>query len=79
MHDKNNELNKITEVLNEFNINDIGKRCGFCHRERIVKPYEVVMALVTAMGDKSIDRISDLHRYFTGLTYTDVQYKPFHN
>ena len=79
MRDKNNELNKITEVLNEFNINDIGKRCGFCHRERIVKPYELVMALVTAMGDKSIDCISDLHRYFTGLTYTDVQYKPFHN
>jgi IS4 transposase len=30
------------------------------------------------VGDKTVDNI-DLHRYFTGLTYTDVQYKPFHN
>ncbi len=79
MQNKNNELSKITEVLNEFNINDIGERCGFCVRKRVVKPYELVIALVTAMGDKSIDCISDLHRYFTGLTFTDVQYKPFHN
>lgn len=79
MQNKNNELSKITEVLNALNINDIGRRCGFCRRQRIVKPFELVMSLVTAMGDKRVDCISDLHRYFTGLTLTDVQYKPFHN
>ncbi len=79
MQNKNNELTKITEVLNEFNINGIGQRCGFCVRKRVVRPYELVMTLVTAMGDKNIGCISDLHRYFTGLTFTDVQYKPFHN
>lgn len=79
MHNKHNELSKITEVLSPLKINDIGKRCGFCYRERVIKPYELVMVLVTAMGDKRVDCISDLHRYFTGLTHTDVQYKPFHN
>lgn len=79
MQNKNNELDKITEVLNAFNINDIGKRCGFCHRKRVIKPFELIMSLVTAMGDKQVNCISDLHRYFTGLTFTDVQYKPFHN
>jgi hypothetical protein len=26
-----------------------------------------------------MDSISDLHRYFTSLTYSNVHYKPFHN
>lgn len=79
MHKNNNELTKITEVLNEFKINDIGKSTGFCSRQRTVKPFELVMSLLTALGDKTVDSISDLHRYFTGLTFSDVQYKPFHN
>ena len=79
MPQNNNELAKITEVLNEYKINDIGKSCGFCERQRVVKPFELVMSLITGLGDKTVDSISDLHRYFTGLTYTDVQYKPFHN
>ena len=79
MHKNNIELEKITKVLNEFKISDIGKSCGFCSRQRVVKPFELVISLLTAMGDKTVDSISDLHRYFTGLTYSDVQYKPFHN
>ncbi|GAC25238.1 MULTISPECIES: IS4 family transposase [Paraglaciecola] len=79
MHKNNTELAKITKVLNEFKINDIGKSSGFCCRQRVVKPFELVMSLLTALGDKSVDSISDLHRYFTGLTFSDVQYKPFHN
>lgn len=79
MHKNNNEIANITKVLNEFQINDIGKSCSFCSRQRLVKPVEMVMSLLTAMGDKTVDSISDLHRYFTSLTYSDVQYKPFHN
>ena len=37
------------------------------------------MSLITALGDKSVDTVTDLHRYFVKLTETDVQYKPFHN
>lgn len=35
------------------------------------------MSLITALGDKSADMVTDLHRYFVKLTGTDVQYKPF--
>ena len=79
MHKNNTELSKITEVLNEFKINDIGKSSRFCSRQRVIKPFELVMSLITALGDKSVDSISDLHRYFTSLTFCDVHYKPFHN
>lgn len=79
MNKYNTELNKITKVLNDFNINEIGKTSRFCSRKRIIKPFELVMSLITALGDKSINTVTDLHRYFVKLTETDVQYKPFHN
>ena len=73
------ELQRITEVLGELKINEIGKSVNFCNRKRIIKPFELVMSLITALGDKSVDTVADLHRYFVKLTETDVQYKPFHN
>jgi len=79
MNKHNTELNKITKVLNDFNINDIGKPTRFCSRKRIIKPFELVMSLITALGDRSVSTVTDLHRYFVKLTETDVQYKPFHN
>ena len=79
MNKHNTELNKITKVLNDFNINEIGKTSRFCSRKRIIKPFELVMSLITALGDKSVSTVTDLHRYFVRLTETDVQYKPFHN
>jgi len=74
MPKNNTELATITKVLNEFKINDIGQSSGFCTRKRVVRPFELVMSLVTALGDKTVDSISDLHRYFTSLTFCDVQY-----
>ncbi|TYK64866.1 IS4 family transposase [Colwellia echini] len=79
MNKHNTELNKITKVLNDYNINEIGKEIRFCSRKRIIKPFELVMSLITALGDKSVSTVTDLHRYFVKLTETDVQYKPFHN
>ncbi len=71
----NTELQQITKVLGELKINDIGKHVNFCNRQRVIKPFELMMSL----GDKSVDIVTDLHRYFVKLTDTDVHYKPFHN
>ena len=79
MSKDNTELQRITKVLNELKINEKGKEVNFCSRKRIIKPFELVMSLITALGDKSVDTVTDLHRYFVNLTETDVQYKPFHN
>lgn len=75
----NNQLQQLKKVLDENKINKLGTETKFCCRKRIIKPFELVMSLVTALGDKSIDTVSDLHRYFVNLTNIDVQYKPFHN
>ena len=39
------ELKQITEVLNQFIINDIGHSNNFCKCERRIKPFELVMSL----------------------------------
>jgi len=75
----NTELNKITKVLNDFNINEISKKVRFCSCKRIIKPFELVMSLITALVNNFISTVTDLHRYFVKLTETDVQHKPFHN
>ena len=79
MNKYNTELAQITKVLNNLDINEIGKSSHFCARKRIIKPFELVMSLITALGDKSVNTVTDLHLYFVKLTQTDVQYKPFHN
>jgi hypothetical protein len=73
------ELNKITEVLNQLNIEQARISSLFCKRKRSIKPFELVMSLMAGLGDKSIDTITALHRYFVSLSDIDVQYKPFHN
>ena len=75
MNVDNKELQQITKVLGELKINEIGKNVNFCNRKRVIKPFELVMSLITALGDKSVDTVTDLHRYFVKLTETDVQYK----
>lgn len=64
MSKHNTELAQITKVLDDFNINEIGKVSCFCTRKRLIKPFELVMSLITALGDKSVDTVTDLHRYF---------------
>ena len=64
MNKENTELLQITKVLNELKINEIGKNINFCNRKQIIKPFELVMSLITALGYKSVDTVTDLHRYF---------------
>ena len=75
----NTESQQITKVLGELKINEIGKHVNFCNRKMVIKPFELVMSLITVLGDKSVDTVIDLHRYFVKLTDSDVHYKPFYN
>ena len=54
----NTELQQITKVLGELKINEIGKNVNFCNRKRVIKPFELLMSLITALGDKSVDTVA---------------------
>ncbi|MCN4143654.1 MAG: IS4 family transposase [Thiohalomonas sp.] len=56
-----------------------GKETGFTQRKRNVTAFQVVIAMICALGEKDTRYLSDILRYFNHLTGQSVKYKPFHN
>jgi len=70
---------KLKQVLSETKLNKLGKQLDFTKRERNIKPFQLVTALICTLGDKHTDYLSDILRCFNRLTKQNVKYKPFHN
>jgi hypothetical protein len=70
---------RLKRVFSEQGLNGLGKRVGFCKRERNITPYRLCLGLVEVMGMSKVTTIADLHRSFNALCECDVHYKPFHN
>jgi hypothetical protein len=70
---------QLKRVFSEQALNGLGKRVGFCRRERDITPFRLCLGLVEVMGVSKIATIADIHRSFNALCDSDVQYKPFHN
>ncbi len=70
---------KLKVVLSEKKINKPGKSIGFSQRLRQIPPFQLIVSMITAMGDKETRHFSEIHRYFNQLTNKNVRYKPFHN
>ena len=71
--------NQIKRVLSPTLLNDLGRRVGFCHRERLVTPYRLVLSLLASHATGSVETLADIQRQFNALFGTTVAYKPFHN
>ena len=70
---------QIKRVLSPTVLNDLGRRVGFCHRERLVTPYRLVLGLLSSHATGPVETLADLQRQFNALFGTTVAYKPFHN
>jgi hypothetical protein len=70
---------RLKRVFSEQALNGLGKRVGFCRREREITPHRLCLSLVEVMRVSKIASIADIHRSFNALCDSDVQYKPFHN
>ncbi len=70
---------KLKVVLSEKKLNKPGKSIGFSQRLRQIPPFQLIVSMITAMGDKETRHFSEIHRYFNQLTNKNVRYKPFHN
>ena len=71
--------NQTKRVLSPTLLNDLGHRVGFCHRERLVTPYRLVLGLLASHATVSVETLADIQRQFNALFGTTVAYKPFHN
>ena len=70
---------KLKVVLSEKKLNKPGKSIGFSQRLRQIPPFQLIVSMITAMGDKETRHFSEIHRYFNQLTNKNIRYKPFHN
>ena len=70
---------KLKVVLSEKKLNKPGKNIGFSQRLRQIPPFQLIVSMITAMGDKETKHFSEIHRYFNQLTNKNVRYKLFHN
>ncbi len=70
---------QIKRVLSPTALNDLGRRVGFCHRERLITPYRLVLGLLAGHATGTVETLADMQRQFNALFGTTVAYKPFHN
>jgi Transposase DDE domain len=77
---KSNILSKkLKAVLSEKKLNKLGLSIGFAKRLRNIVPFELIISVIAALGDKETKHFSEIQRYFNQLTGKNVRYKPFHN
>ena len=70
---------QIKRVLSPTALNDLGRRVGFCHRERLITPYRLVLGLLAGHATGTVETLADMQRQFNALFGTTVAYKPLHN
>lgn len=71
--------NRIKRVLSPTLVNDLGRRIGFCYRERLMTPYRLVLSLLASHAMGPVETLADIHRQFNALFAMTVAYKPFHS
>jgi hypothetical protein len=70
---------QFKRTFDEASVNALGKATRLCRREREVTPWRLMLSLIEAFSNASVDSIADIQRAFNALCETRVQYKPFHN
>lgn len=75
----NTIMKQFKRIFSEIELNDLGKRLGFCKREREVTPYRLVLGMLDVFSNYQVNTIADIHCGFNALCEKRVQYKPFHN
>ncbi len=77
--DINTIIKKLKLILSKNKLNQLGKSTGFTQRKRNVSAFQLIIAMICALGEKETRYLSDILRYFNYLTNQNVKYKPFHN
>lgn len=72
-------INQFKRAFSETALNDLGKRLGFCQRERDITPYRLALGMLDMFSNYKVNTIADMQRGFNALCEKRVQYKPFHN
>jgi hypothetical protein len=70
---------KFQWVFSEPLLNACGKDVKFCHRQRVITPFRLGLALTATCASQRVETIADFHCGFNALFGTTVTYKAFYN
>jgi Transposase DDE domain len=70
---------KFQWVFSEPLLNACGTDVKFCHRQRVITPFRLGLALTATCASQRVETIADLHCGFNALFGTTVTYKAFYN
>jgi len=58
---------KLKAILGEKKLNKLGLQIGFAKRLRNIVPFQLIVSVIGALGDKETRHFSEIHRYFNQL------------
>jgi len=70
---------KFKAVFSEMELNALGKKVGFCDRERVITPFRLILSVVMSLACGQVESLADLQRDFNALFDTGIGYKAFYN
>lgn len=70
---------KFKKALSESVLNQLGKRTRYCHRERQLTPYRMVMTLLSLFAGTKVESLADIQRGFNALFGFAMDYKPVYD
>jgi hypothetical protein len=70
---------KFQWVFSEPRLHACGKDVKFCHRQRVITPFRLGLALTAICASQRVETIAAFHCGFHALFATTVPYKAFYN
>src|SRR5215510_8137610 len=70
---------KFQWVFSESLLNACGIEAKFWHRQRLITPFRLGLALTATCASQRIETVADFHRGFNALWGTTITYKAFYN
>src|SRR5262245_13158514 len=70
---------KFQWVFSEPLLNACGTEAKFWHRQRIITPFRLGLALTATCASQPVETLADFHRGFNALWGTTITYKAFYN
>lgn len=70
---------QFKQLFSKEQLNALGKKIGFCKRERSISPFRLALGLLETLGSSRVETLADLQRSFNAICQTSVCYKPFYN
>ena len=66
---------QLNDALDAIVIDEMGREAGFCHRERKISPFQLVICMLTSMACEKTESVADIRRRIVEWTGEMLSYR----